>query len=116
MPLDKSRRSKTSCQFQQSLNRRLLDAEGPDDYTPEGMQRLVAPKAQREGVWRPAEVLGRTLDSIRSGAEYIERSRRSDNGWGYPDKHHGQLWATAHALMALCDWVRRQSRKKDHRC
>lgn len=47
-------------------------------------------------------MLTRTLDSIRHGVEYIRRSRRADHGWGYPDKHDSQSWATGHALMALC--------------
>jgi len=89
-------------ELQESLNQRLWEAEGPDDRTPAGMQRLVAAVARRAGIWKPAELLTRTLESIRWGVEYIQRSRRDDRGWGYPDKHYSQLWATGHALMALC--------------
>ncbi len=89
-------------ELQESLNQRLLEAEGPDEDTREGMQKLVATVAQREGIWKPAELIGRTEQSIRDAVAFLQRSRRNDRGWGYPDKD-SQVWATGHALMALCE-------------
>ena len=90
-------------ELQDRLSKKICEHEGPEEDTPDGMQRLVAAVAHDEGIWKPAELLKRTRESILCGVEYVRRSRRHDHGWGYPGNDRSQLWATGHALMALCE-------------
>ena len=90
-------------ELQEFFNRKLLEEEGPEDYTPEGMQKLVSTVAQREGVWNPASIMNRTQESIQQGIKYLQDSRQP-GGWKWcpRDDGHPRLWPTGHALMALC--------------
>jgi hypothetical protein len=88
-------------ELQDRLNQKLLENKGPDEDTPEGMHRMVASVAQREGIWKPSQLLERTFRSVQLGVWRIQKCRRDDRSFGYPNEP-SQLWATGHALLALC--------------
>ena len=90
-------------ELQDRLSRKIWEHEGPEEDTPDAMQKMVAAIARHEGVWKSEELKRRTLDSVRCGVEYIRKSRYEDErGWRVLREDACRLWATGHALLALC--------------
>lgn len=62
------------------------------------VDKIVSGAGQKAGVWKPADVLKSTEDSIRRAINTLTRSQREDGGWG---REKSSLWETTFALLFL---------------
>lgn len=67
---------------------------------PDGQRRLIASIAEDIGIWKPAEIISKTRESIQRAINRLLKSQNPDGGWG-ADWQQSKYWDTAWSLIAF---------------
>ena len=67
---------------------------------PDGQMRLIASTAQDIGIWKPAEIISKTRESIQSAINRLLNSQNPDGGWGV-EWEQSKYWDSAWSLLTL---------------
>ena len=71
---------------------------------PDGQRRLVASIAQDIGIWKPADIISKTRESIQKAINRLLKSQNQDGGWGFEwgdERKQSKYWDTAWSLLTL---------------